>query len=341
MALLVVLVLLGSSLKPTANFQDYQSLQASILKQSEIAAIAKSIDQYTPVIDESKLDSAPEMVDNSEISLVSSRGYISQPEIVLASFENRAGLDIDTPKTRKELIEKYKVKSGESISAIANKYGINVSTIRWANQLSNLDYIKPGQKLIIPRKNGVWHTVEDGETLSSLVAKYDGNLEATLAFNGLGEGNKIKQYQKLLIVGGEKIDPQPRVASADNGSSYSTATSNSSSVPNSISASGSSYNRFPYGWCTWYVASRRNVPWSGNAGAWLYNARAMGYSTGHSPTVGAIVVTNESWVGHVAIVEAVYGNQVKISEMNGTGGWGVVSTRTIPTYSSRIMGYIY
>jgi surface antigen len=67
----------------------------------------------------------------------------------------------------------------------------------------------------------------------------------------------------------------------------------------------------------------------------------MGYQTGHTPAVGSIIVLNESWWGHVAIVEAIYGNQIKFSEMNGVAGWGRVNTRTIPSYSTKILGYIY
>jgi len=75
-------------------------------------------------------------------------------------------------------------------------------------------------------------------------------------------------------------------------------------------------HRFPYGYCTWYVAQRRYVPWSGNAGTWLYKAKAMGYATGRTPKVGSIMVSSESWWGHVAIVEKVSGSTITISEMN-------------------------
>lgn len=333
--IILMVLVLASSFLAKDRYHNYQALQQSILKPEEIAAMTKSIDKYTPFIKESKINYASYQSTGQLSELITSQGYISQPKAVLASYQSRIYNGLSR-KSRDELIDRYTVKSGDSISSIAQKFAINISTLRWANQLSNLDYIRPGQKLIIPKKDGVWHTVRKGQTLSGLVAKYDGNMSSTLKFNGLGKGDKIREFQKVLIVGGAK--PLPQVAST-----VSSASSGYASRQPAFSrpASGSSYNRFPYGWCTWYVASRRNIPWSGNAGAWLYNARAMGYSTGSTPAVGAIIVTNESWVGHVAIVEAVYGNQVKISEMNGRGGWGVVGTRTIPRYSGLIKGYIY
>src|SRR5207244_1327700 len=73
----------------------------------------------------------------------------------------------------------------------------------------------------------------------------------------------------------------------------------------------------PVGWCTYYVATKRNVTWNGDAGYWYQNAAASGYAVGPTPKVGSIMVTWESWAGHVAYVEAVNsdGSWV-VSEMN-------------------------
>lgn len=106
-------------------------------------------------------------------------------------------------------------------------------------------------------------------------------------------------------------------------------------------SSGTSH-RFPYGYCTYYVSQRRSIPWSGNAITWLSGARAYGYATGDEPKVGAIVVTSEGgYTGHVGMVDAVNEDgTILITEMN-YNGWGVISSRTVPTTYSRILGYIY
>ena len=105
---------------------------------------------------------------------------------------------------------------------------------------------------------------------------------------------------------------------------------------------GSTSNHsFPYGYCTYYVASKRPIPWSGNAGTWLSGARTYGFATGSTPQVGAIMVTYEGGrAGHVAYVEAISGDQVTISEMNFRG-FGIISSRVISAGSSVIKGYIY
>lgn len=87
-----------------------------------------------------------------------------------------------------------------------------------------------------------------------------------------------------------------------------------------------SANSYSWGQCVWYVATRRAVPMWGNANQWLANARAAGWATGNVPRVGAIAWTGKGYAGHVAIVEAVNGNQVTVSDMN-YAGVGVVTTR--------------
>lgn len=96
---------------------------------------------------------------------------------------------------------------------------------------------------------------------------------------------------------------------------------------------------FYAGQCTRYVASQKTIPWGGNAGEWLNNAKAEGYETSTAPKAGAILVTNESSTGHVAIVEEVKGDKMIVSEMN-YAGWGKVTKREIPLDSSKIKGYI-
>jgi hypothetical protein len=100
-------------------------------------------------------------------------------------------------------------------------------------------------------------------------------------------------------------------------------------------------NHFAYGYCTWYVANKRNVPWFGNAIQWWANARPYGYREGQTPVVGAIMVTRESGYGHVAYVEAVNGDgSWTVSEMNYKG-WNIVSRRTIRAGQVPLDGFIY
>jgi surface antigen len=125
------------------------------------------------------------------------------------------------------------------------------------------------------------------------------------------------------------------------------------SAPKRSAADGQSScgNHFAYGQCTWYVASRRCIPWVGNAKDWFTNAARMGYPEGHTPQVGAVVTfwpggDGASRVGHVGYVEAVGpasgvpAGYFRFSEMN-YNGWNRVNYRTLPDNSGGIQGFIY
>ncbi len=99
-------------------------------------------------------------------------------------------------------------------------------------------------------------------------------------------------------------------------------------------------NSYATGQCTWYVASRRQIPggW-GNASAWYYHAISAGWSVGTTPAVAAIAWTPSGYYGHVALVEQVSadGSEIYISEMNSRG-IGVIDSRWV---SAKQFKYIY
>lgn len=94
-------------------------------------------------------------------------------------------------------------------------------------------------------------------------------------------------------------------------------------------------NNFEWGWCTWYAQSQRpDKVFNGNAGEW------MAFVNGYEPRIGAVAVNTNAagGYGHVAIVIAIKGNQIKVRHMNWAG-FGVVSEDWIDR--SYWSGYIY
>lgn len=108
-------------------------------------------------------------------------------------------------------------------------------------------------------------------------------------------------------------------------------------------------NRFAFGNCTYYVATRRCIPWLGNAWEWWGAARNAGFNEGSAPERGAVVVWGRggsSPYGHVAFVEAVGpdggvpAGSFLISEMNYSG-WDRVDQRVVQIGAPGILGFIY
>ncbi len=194
----------------------------------------------------------------------------------------------------------------------------------------------------------VSYVVRNGDNLTALGWQFGVKLATLMYLNNIDNANLVKPGQTLKIppkgyevsasaIAKKEDDKQKKLAS----SKTNTALKNSSSSKNIQvrTAAGNSKNGYPYGYCTYYVATKRFVPsnW-GNAKNWLSSAKRAGYSTGGQPAVGSIGVTPESWWGHVVYVESVNGDSVTFSEMNAVG-WGRTSRRTLPVSSFR--GFIY
>jgi murein DD-endopeptidase MepM/ murein hydrolase activator NlpD len=79
---------------------------------------------------------------------------------------------IYSDKVRGDIID-YQVQKGDTVSSIAEKFGISVDTIRWQNNLQSQDAIKEGQTLQILPLTGVSHTVKKGDTVYSIAKRYD------------------------------------------------------------------------------------------------------------------------------------------------------------------------
>jgi surface antigen len=236
---------------------------------------------------------------------------------------------------KKATFTKYVVQTGDTLSGIAIKFGITTDSIKWSNGMSDADSIKPGQSLNIPSISGILYTVKSGDSIEGIASRYKSSAAMIIAQNDL-QGDALVAGMQIIVPDGVIEDapvpaapaPRTQVASGSRGS-----------VPSYVATSAGP-NRFPYGYCTWWVAHKRYIPWNGNAWQWYGNAIAYGRAVGKTPVPGAVMVTWESSVGHVAYVESVSGGSFTVSEMNYRG-WGISSTRTITTSSVPLIGFIY
>ncbi len=64
------------------------------------------------------------------------------------------------------------VSEGETLASIAERYGLEVNTIIWENELDEKKPLKPGQELRILPVDGLRHKVARGETIYSVGKKY-------------------------------------------------------------------------------------------------------------------------------------------------------------------------
>jgi len=236
----------------------------------------------------------------------------------------------------------YTVAPGENLAAIATKYHITVAEIRWSNpaNLYSSDSVATGDQVIIPPVHGVVVVTKASGTVDALGTKYSVDPQAIIDFNRL-PSISLTAGMTLVIPGatGGAFPPPPAIYQI----LHTSGTSAFAAKVLGCCLGPYVNNRFPVGWCTYYVATKRNVTWTGDAGYWYQNASYQGYAVGPTPKVGAIMVTWESWAGHVAYVEAVNsdGSWV-VTEMNWVA-FDVIDERTIKPgqLGSRLVGFIY
>lgn len=105
----------------------------------------------------------------------------------------------------------YRVRRGDTLGGIANKYRVNVSDLKRWNRIRGTQ-IRVGQKLKIHGRGGrtrvassgtsdnviTKHTVKSGETLGGIAVKYGVDTDDLRRWNGI-KGNTIRAGQKLTV----------------------------------------------------------------------------------------------------------------------------------------------
>ena len=234
-------------------------------------------------------------------------------------------------------IKKYVAVEGDTVTKIAQQFGVSADSIKWSNGIA-IEAVPSGKELKIPPSDGIVYVVADNDTVDSLATKYRASKEKLIAVNDI-ELTGLKAGDTIFISGGQQpVAPRAtRTTTTTSGSS-----GNSSADYNFVAQYGG--NGYYYGYCTWYAANRVPVPsnW-GNANTWDNRARSSGWTVSKTPVPGAVAQTDSmSWWGHVAVVEAVSedGTMIKYSDMNNLAGFGRVGySDWVPV--STYQNYIY
>lgn len=115
-------------------------------------------------------------------------------------------------KPRAETLE-YIVQAGDTISTIAEKFGVSSDTIRWENDLTSVKTLKTGQKLRILPVTGVLYAVKRGDTIYSIAKKHgvDAQVIVDWPYNSFAndETFALAVGQDLIIPDGVKPKEVP------------------------------------------------------------------------------------------------------------------------------------
>ncbi len=115
----------------------------------------------------------------------------------------------------------YKVKSGDTLGAIAKRYGTSVAAIQSANGMKSTQ-LRVGQRLSIPgqaplnspyavqaeqeiaqrnqKNTGTYYTVKSGDSFWTIAKKHGTSVKNLLKWNRLASNATLKPGQKLLVM---------------------------------------------------------------------------------------------------------------------------------------------
>lgn len=103
----------------------------------------------------------------------------------------------------------YEVEGGDTLSSISQKYNLKLSTILWANNLTEKTVIKPGWELLILPVDGILHKVEKGDTVSEIATLYKAEAQKVTDYNKLSDVTKIHAGDMIIVPDGQPLPPPP------------------------------------------------------------------------------------------------------------------------------------
>ncbi|MCD5382025.1 MAG: M23 family metallopeptidase [Candidatus Pacebacteria bacterium] len=227
-------------------------------------------------------------------------------------------------------ISVYVVREGDTLSQIAEMFGVTAKTVLWANDISDASLIQPGDDLIILPITGVRHVVKQGDTIGTIAKKYEGDVADILRYNQLASADEISIGDTVVIPGGEMHAPTrstSRVAKAPVKTSGRAAAASGFThpVPGSVKTQGiHGYNAVdlaaPVGTpiraaAAGQVIVAKNSGWNGGYGKYIVvkhpngtqtlyahnsrNAVGVGTTVAAGQTIGYVGSTGRSTGAHV------------------------------------------
>lgn len=313
---LIHLLFIGSAsyaiLAPLAAAASFFSLGSILAQTAEVSSASggsynsQTVPLLAPAVN---LDPRP-AVGGGDISVVGGTALLAQ-----AGLEGTAADVASEPQS--SAISVYVVHQQDTLSSIAQMFGVSVNTIVWANDIKG-GVIHAGDQLIILPVTGVRYTVKKGDTLASIAAKYKADAGEIAQYNDLDENAALSAGDTILIPNGEVPATPAQTASVHIIHVKTTVHVSSSPDEPYLGGSGPDLGNY-FSW-----------PLNGGVitqGLHGWNAVDIGAPTGtsiYAAAAGTVIVAknNGAWNGG-------YGNYVVVSHANGT--------QTLYAHMSRVL----
>lgn len=128
------------------------------------------------------------------------------------------------------------VAAGETVTAIAARYGVSTTTVVSSAGLRNPNRIYPGQTLTFPSVDGTLHRVRTGENLGDIAKLYQVDPGAITRANEIADPNRLAAGQVLIVPGARPRRPAAIPSSSGGGAQVASSGSGSANSASTASA---------------------------------------------------------------------------------------------------------
>jgi LysM repeat protein len=141
--------------------------------------------------------------ESANVNIISGNALLptASPTGTISGTAGTGGADVSSDQT-----SVYVIRKGDSISQIADMFGVSVNTILWGNDMKKGDKLVEGDVLFILPISGLEHTVAKGQTLKSIAALYKADINDILAYNDITPNTPLVVGDTLLIPDAQKSE---------------------------------------------------------------------------------------------------------------------------------------
>ena len=126
--------------------------------------------------------SAPAIAESYSGSVASQLSSFTPSSAVATNLDfSDYGIQTQVSQKPRDQVITYQVLKGDTLSTVADKFGVSEDTIRWENNLSS-DDLAIDQALKIPPVTGLVVTVQEGDTIQSIAKEYKTDSQKIINF---------------------------------------------------------------------------------------------------------------------------------------------------------------
>jgi murein DD-endopeptidase MepM/ murein hydrolase activator NlpD len=104
--------------------------------------------------------------------------------------------------------KEYRVKRNENLWTIARRSDISLKQLIEINNITNPEFLKENDVILVPSRKGIFYTIKRGDTLTGISNRYNTEIDVIAEHNNI-DGKKIIAGKKIFLPDAEELIIKP------------------------------------------------------------------------------------------------------------------------------------